>query len=156
MPTIFDLWEDALDDHFIYRQEIGMLTVWDYECEGCDITEERTVESEQKDAQICPACEKPLQRLIGAPILHTISEGSVEHQERMRRRSYEHTMRSVRKGNSLKTNETTRTTCPEWYGRTRSKNTRKGMVQQNLNLYKQFENLPPVEHRRSTYVSDKK
>jgi hypothetical protein len=133
-----------------------MITVWDYECGHCDIIEERTVQSEEKDKQECNECHNPLQRLISASKLHTITEGTTEHQERMRRRSYEHTMRNVRQGNSLKNNETTRTTCPEWYGKTRSKNARKGLVQENLNLYKKFENLPPVEHRQSTIVKDRK
>jgi len=120
-----------------------MLVIWDYRCNGCENEEEIIVDSKEQDCQKCKRCDTPLTRVMAATPGWVDFPGRTEQQLKLR--SEVHTERMLHNQNDLALNERQTQTSREWRNKTRSKNTKKGVVEENSNKWKGWADTPAIE-----------
>lgn len=125
------------------EESVASRKLWDFLCQEEEC--QHRFETWARDEMEMP-CEKCGGTAVKQPAsIASWSPSAERTAAQLRRRSYEHTMRTVRQGNSLKANETQRNTSDEWHSKTRSKTTRKGIVREKMNEWKDYAERPPLE-----------
>jgi len=111
------------------------MKLFEYECDACGKKEDRLVNNDTRDNQVC-GCGEPLRRCISAV------KGWVKSKERtdmqLKRRSMNHTRKMMESRQDPRENETFRNTNQEWHNKTRTKVTKKGMVEEHKNDWKKW------------------
>lgn len=94
---------------------------------------------------VCEPCEGIAIRLIPTPASWSPSPERTAAQ--LKKRSLEHGRRNLKRGHSMRTNDSNKNTCDKWHSQTRSKVRRKGVIAERQHEWKAYAEKPPVEFR---------
>ncbi len=129
-----------------------MRRLWDFECTGeeCGHTWEALVEYEDRDGQSCPRCETSARRLMSA-VAHWIPSQERTNAQ-LKKRSLDHHKEILKGGHDprARNNGLGFGGDLDYRAKTRSKNRKKGVVQDKLSTWRKYhkdEPQSPIEQQ---------